>query len=93
MAKKRLNRKNKRENNQGIIRVENTTDKLFLLHLKKSLYVIIIWALSIIVHNLIQRLTGIDEDLFSTISIYLIPLYLLVSIIYTLSKHKRLDKK
>ncbi len=90
MAKKRLKQK-RNKNEERRIREENFADRLFLLHLKKSLYVIIIWAVFIIVHNLISKFNGIDEDFFSTFSVYVIPVYLLVSIVYTLVKHKRIE--
>ena len=88
MAKKRLNQKNQRR-----IRVENNWDKLFLLHLKKSLYVIIIWAFAIIFHNLIYILADRDEDLLLALAIYVIPVYLLISVVYTLVKHKRVERR
>ena len=98
MAKKRLNQKLKRnqskfEKYERRIKEEHVWDNLFLLHIKKSLYVIIIWALSIVIHNLIQRSSGIDEPYLTTVSLYVIPLYLLISVIYTLAKHKRIEGK
>ena len=91
MAKKRLIQKRNKEERR--IKEENFTDKLFLLHLKKSLYVIIVWVISMIIHNLILKFAGLDEELFSTLAVYIIPIYLLISIIYTLSKHKRIEGK
>mgnify|MGYP001599212899 CR=1 FL=1 len=90
MAKRRL--KSKNQNNQNKIREKNNADKLFLLHIKKSLYVIIIWALSIIIHNLVYKFSGIDEPFFTILAIYIIPIYLLISVIYTLIRHLSWDK-
>ena len=93
MARKKS--KSKKQNSKAVdrIRVENGWDRLFLLHIRKSLYVIIAWAVSIIVHNLIYKLSGIDEPFFTSIAIWVIPVYLLISLIYTLSKHKRIEGK
>ena len=93
MARKKS--KSKKQNSKAVdrIRVENGWDRLFLLHIRKSLYVIIAWALSIIVHNLIFKFGGIDEPFFTSIAIWVIPVYLLISLIYTLSKHKRIEGK
>ena len=93
MAKKRYKtqRKNKFDKYERRIKEEHVWDRVFLLHLKKSLFVIIIWALSLIVLNIIQKSTGIDEPYLTALALYIIPLYLLVSIIYTLSKHKKIE--
>ena len=94
MAKKRLRQKNKAKKQNKYerrIREEHMWDKLFLLHIRKSLYVIIIWVASMLIHNLIFRFAGIDEPLFTFLALYIIPLYLLISVIYTLAKHKRIE--
>ncbi len=94
MAQKRLKQKRQSKNTtQDKIREENIFDHFFLLHIRKSLYVIIVWALSIIIHNLVFRFAGFDEPLFTSIAIYVIPAYLFISVIYTLSKHKRIEGK
>jgi transposase len=93
MARKKLKSKKKSSKTQDRIKVENGWDRLFLLHIRKSLYIIIVWALSIIVHNLIYKFSAIDEPFFTIIAIYIIPVYLLISLIYTLSKHKRIEGK
>jgi len=85
-------KKQKKLSNERKIREENNWDKIFLLHLKKSLYIIIIWASLMIIHNLIYRFSGFDEAFFTIIALYIMPFYLLMSIIYTLLKHKRLDR-
>lgn len=90
MAKKRLKSRNKK---QSRVMDRKPADRIFLLHIKKSLYVIIIWALSIIIHNLIYRFFSMDEEILSTFAVYIMPAYLLVSIIYTLSRHKKFDEK
>ena len=96
MEKRKLNSKKTRnkqskDNYERRIREEHIWDRIFLLHIRKSLYVIIIWIASMIIHNLIFKFVGIDEALFTTIALYIIPPYLLVSVIYTLVKHKRIE--
>ncbi len=70
----------------------SSLDSFFLLHLKKSLYIIIAWALFIIAHNLAARIFNFDEMFFSILAVYIIPLYLLISVVYTLFKHSKLAK-
>ena len=94
MAKKRFQRKqNKFEKYERRIKEEHVWDRIFLLHIKKSIYVIIIWAVSMIIHSMILKFSGIDEEFFTAIVLFVIPLYLLVAIIYTLAKHKRIEGK
>jgi len=89
MAKKRFQQKQNKYERR--IKEEHVWDRIFLLHIKKSLYVIIFWAVSILIHNLILQFAGIDEGFFTAIALYVIPLYLLIAIIHTLSKHKRIE--
>jgi hypothetical protein len=92
MAKKRFQQKtNKKTNDKRKIKEEHVWDRIFLLQIRKSLLVIVIWVLSMIVHSLILRFAGIDEPFFATLALWIIPVYLLISIIYTLSKHKRIE--
>ena len=94
MAKKRFRQKqSKIDKYERRIKEEHVWDRIFLLHIKKSIYVIIIWAVSILVHNLILRFAGIDEMFFTSLALYIIPLYLLIAIIYTLAKHRRIEGK
>ena len=93
MAKRKSRQKTKQDKYERRIKEEHLWDKIFLLHIKKSLYVIIIWVLSIIIHEAILRFTVVDEPFFTAIAIYIIPAYLLISVIHTLSKHKRVEGK
>ncbi|MEX2017226.1 MAG: hypothetical protein WD876_02025 [Candidatus Pacearchaeota archaeon] len=97
MAKKRFQQKKRKQNNiqkyERRIKEEHIWDRIFLLHIKKSITVIIIWALSLIIHESIQKFSGFDEPYLTALAIYIIPLYLLISIIYTLLKHKRIEGK
>jgi hypothetical protein len=91
MAKRRyLQRKASRHRDR--IREENAMDRIFLLHLHKSLYVIIVWAASILLHNILLSLARIDEPFFVFLAIYIIPIYILISVTYTLAKHRRIEQ-
>ncbi|MHA1190875.1 MAG: hypothetical protein ACTSP9_01095 [Promethearchaeota archaeon] len=66
-------------------------DKWFLLSWKKVAIILIAWIASVILHNIIYAIfydyynaIGGDEAFFFLIAIFVIPLYLLVSIIYTI---------
>lgn len=81
MAKKKSKQKQ-----QDRIREEHFIDRLFLLHLKKSLFVIIAWIVFLI-------LAENYDGFFETLALWVVPIYLLISVIYTLSKHKRIEGK
>ncbi len=73
-------------------------EKYFLLNWKKVLIIIIAWILAVILHNLTYALfydffssTGGDEPVFFIIAVIIIPLYFIISIVYTIT-HK-LKKK
>lgn len=78
--------KKKSKQHENRIREEHLIDKLFLLHLKKSLFVIIAWIAFLI---LAENYDGFYE----TLALWVVPIYLLISVIYTLSKHKRIEGK
>jgi len=66
-------------------------DKWFLLSWKKVALILIAWIASVILHNIFYAIfydyfNAIDGDeaFFFLIAIFVIPLYLLVSIIYTI---------
>ncbi len=67
-------------------------DKWFLLSWKKVAIIIIAWIASVVLHNLVYVIfsdyfnatIGGDEPFFFLIAIFVIPTYLVVSIIYTI---------
>jgi hypothetical protein len=69
-------------------------DKWFLLSWKKVAIIIIAWIASVILHNLVYVIfsdyfnatIGGDEPFFFLIAIFVIPLYVVVLIIYTIKK-------
>ncbi len=68
-------------------------DKYFLLDFKKFLIIIVIGFVSVILHNAVYALFGIEEAIFFITAVILIPLYLIISVIYTLIKKFLVDAK
>jgi len=69
----------------------NNLDKWFLLSWKKVAIILIAWIASVILHNIVYAIfydyfnaIGGDEPFFFLIAIFVIPLYLVVLIIYTI---------
>ena len=73
MARKKLKSKSK-------------ADKYFLLSWRKMWIIVVGGFVSILLHNLISALFNFEEALFFIIVIFVIPIYLIVSIIYSLIK-------
>lgn len=66
-------------------------EKYFLLSWKKVLIIIAAWILSVILHNLVYALlynffssTEGDEPVFFIIAVIIIPLYFIISVVYTI---------
>ena len=68
-------------------------DKLFLLNFRKFIYIALGWFASVLLHNLVSALLGIEEVVFLIISVFVIPLYFIISLIYSLSKLSRMRKR
>ena len=60
--------------------------KYFLLTWKKGLLIIVLWIISVIIHNFISGLFNIEESVFFIIAIFIIPLYFIVCLIYSIFK-------
>jgi hypothetical protein len=58
--------------------------KFFLLSWKKLLLIIIASFISIVLHNLISGLLGIEEVFFFILVIFVIPAYTLLAILFSL---------
>jgi len=65
----------------------------FLLDWKKALGIAVAWAAAVLLHNAIYALTAIEEVVFFGIAVFLIPAYLVVCIVYTISSGLRKRKK
>ena len=65
---------------------EKRLNKYFELNLKTLAAIISSWIISVILHNLVYAIFGIEEALFFIIAIFVIPTYFIISLIYTLVK-------
>ncbi|MFH1440068.1 MAG: hypothetical protein ABIG89_05860 [Candidatus Woesearchaeota archaeon] len=58
--------------------------KIFLLNLKKILMIIILFVIFVILHNAVYAITGIEEAFFFILAVMIVPLYFIISVVYTL---------
>jgi len=61
-------------------------EKYFLLNLKKVAIIIIAWILAVIAHNAFYAIFNIEDALFFIIAVFIIPIYAIIAIIYTIIK-------
>lgn len=61
---------------------------MFLLSWKRFAIVLLIFIASVFFHNIISGLTGIDEPVFFIVSVIIVPVYLIISGIYSLYSFK-----
>ncbi len=57
--------------------------KLFLLSWKKVWIVVVAGFISILLHNLVSGLIDAEEPFFFCIVVFVIPLYILIAIVYS----------
>ena len=57
---------------------------IFLLSWKKLWIVVVGGFVSIILHNLLSALLNVEEPVFFIIVVFLIPIYLLIAVVYSL---------
>jgi len=55
--------------------------------------VIIVWIASLILHNVISQILGFEESFFFILAVIVIPAYLLISVVYTLIRHKEWERE
>jgi len=65
-------------------------DKYLLLSWKRILIIACAWVLSVLLHNIVYGLfyehfsrTGGDEPVFFILAVFVIPLYFIISLVYT----------
>ncbi|MFH0867698.1 MAG: hypothetical protein V1831_00115 [Candidatus Woesearchaeota archaeon] len=58
--------------------------KVFTLSWKNLWIIVVLGFLSIVLHNAFYAVFGFEEAVFFSIAIFIIPIYLIISIIYTL---------
>jgi hypothetical protein len=51
---------------------------------KKLLLTIVLWFVSVILHNMVDAFFGVEEALFFILAVFVLPLYLIVSLVFTL---------
>ncbi len=75
---------------------QTRADKFFLLSWKRILIIICAWILSFILHNVIYGLfkeffsrANADEPVFFLLAVIVIPLYFIISLVYTAVKKIR----
>ena len=64
-------------------------EKFFILSWKKILLLVLIWFVAVILHNAVDVIFHIEEAFFFIIAIFVIPLYFMISLIYTVYKKLR----
>ena len=69
--------------------------KYFLLDKKKSMLIIVLWIVSVLLHNIVSAILGVEEPVFFILAVIVIPIYAIASILYTLYSfvNKRWRKK
>ena len=66
----------------------NKFDKLFLLDLKKTIALLVFWFIIVILHNFIFTFFGIEEKIFFTLAIILIPIYFIICLLYSVIERR-----
>jgi hypothetical protein len=59
-------------------------EKLFSFSWKKLWIIVVSWFVSVILHNIVSGLFGIEEAFFFIIAIFIIPIYVVIFIVYNL---------
>ena len=67
--------------------------RFFLLDWNNLIILFVAEVISIIFHNLIYSIFNIEEPVFFFLAVIIIPLYLLISIIYTFFEYHKLKKE
>ncbi|MEK6819765.1 MAG: hypothetical protein AABY03_01030 [Nanoarchaeota archaeon] len=84
-----MKRKARRKSRGRSYRRTKHLDVFFLLNWKKSISIVGLWALAVFLHNMVYGLAGFEEPFFFLIAVFVIPAYLIASIVYTLDFHRR----
>ena len=68
-------------------------EKYLLLNLKKLGIIIVSFIAAVILHNLISGMLGVEEPVLFILAVFVIPLYFLISVGYTVFHHVKRAKK
>jgi len=60
------------------------SEDLFLLSWRKAWIIVVAGFVSIVLHNLISSLLGIEEAFFFILVIFVLPIYVLVCVVYSI---------
>ncbi len=68
---------------------KNKLDKYFLLSWRKAWIIVVGGFVSILLHNFISALFGVEEAFFFILVVFVLPIYFLISVVYSLVKWAR----
>ncbi|MBD3249885.1 hypothetical protein GF336_07600 [Candidatus Woesearchaeota archaeon] len=68
-------------------------EKYLLLNGKKIVMFLGAFILAVLIHNFFYAITGIEEAVFFLLAVVVIPLYLIISILYTIFHHVKRRKR
>ena len=68
-------------------------EKYLLLDLKKLVIIIVSFMVAVLLHNIISALIAVEEAVFFILAVFVIPLYFLISVGYTIFHHVKRAKK
>ena len=58
--------------------------KTFLLSRRKVAVLFVLWVLFVVMHNLLYAIFGVEEAFFFILAVFVVPLYLIISVIVSL---------
>ena len=67
-------------------------NKSFLLNWKKTFLMMALWFVFVILHNLIYAVFKAEEAFFFILAIFVLPLYFIIALIYTIIKRFKNEK-
>ena len=72
-----------------------TVEKYLYLNIRKLGIIVLTFIIALLIHNFFYYLFDIEEPIFFLLATFVIPIYFLVSVIYTIFHHvrRRLKKK
>ena len=58
-------------------------EKILNLNLRRLAFIAVIWMICVVLHNIISGLLNIEEPVFFILAVIVIPIYLIISLIYS----------
>lgn len=81
-----LKGKSKKKSKKKKKRDKMKSKDLFLLSWKKFALILIAWVAAVVIHNFGSALLGFEEPVFFLLAVIVIPVYFIISIIYSIIK-------